>query len=256
MNSLRMSFWIVPESFCVRHALLLGGDDVERQHRQHRAVHGHRHAHLVERDAGEQRAHVVDRSRSRRPPCRRRRRRADDRSRSRGGWRDRRRWRGPSGRRRGCAGRRRWNPPPWRSRHIAGWSRAASRTSWGRGRAGTAACRDRCRGNRGRRDRLRRRPASPRCLRASCQGVERCRCRPQPARRRTRRWRNSGSAHDTAPDYHARRARSQARRSPHKCKFSRRPAARRSRARPAGRRDERSRRPPSALRAASAASAS
>ena len=44
-----------------RHALLLGGDDVERQHRQHRAVHGHRHAHLVERDAGEQRAHVVDR---------------------------------------------------------------------------------------------------------------------------------------------------------------------------------------------------
>ena len=45
----------------VRHALFLGGDDIERQHRQHRAVHGHRHAHLVERDAGEQRAHVVDR---------------------------------------------------------------------------------------------------------------------------------------------------------------------------------------------------
>ena len=44
-----------------RHALLLGGHDVERQDRQHRAVHGHRHAHLVERDAGEQRAHVVDR---------------------------------------------------------------------------------------------------------------------------------------------------------------------------------------------------
>ncbi len=45
----------------LRHALFLGGDDVERQHRQHRAVHGHRHAHLIERDAGEQRAHVVDR---------------------------------------------------------------------------------------------------------------------------------------------------------------------------------------------------
>ena len=45
----------------VRHALFFGRDDVERQHRQHRAVHGHRHAHLVERDAGEQRAHVVDR---------------------------------------------------------------------------------------------------------------------------------------------------------------------------------------------------
>ena len=44
-----------------RHALFLGGDDVERHDRQHRAVHGHRHRHLVERDAGEQRAHVVDR---------------------------------------------------------------------------------------------------------------------------------------------------------------------------------------------------
>ena len=44
-----------------RHALLLGGDDVEREHRQHGAVHGHRHRHLVERNAGEQRAHVVDR---------------------------------------------------------------------------------------------------------------------------------------------------------------------------------------------------
>ena len=60
MNSLRMSFWIVPESFG-RHALLLRRDDVEREDRQHRAVHRHRHAHLVERDAGEERAHVVDR---------------------------------------------------------------------------------------------------------------------------------------------------------------------------------------------------
>ena len=47
--------------FVRRHALLLGGDDIERQHRQHRAVHGHRHRHLIERDAGEQCAHVVDR---------------------------------------------------------------------------------------------------------------------------------------------------------------------------------------------------
>ena len=44
-----------------RHALLLGGHDVEGEDRQHRAVHRHRHRHLVERDAGEQRAHVVDR---------------------------------------------------------------------------------------------------------------------------------------------------------------------------------------------------
>ena len=44
-----------------RHALLFRRDDIERQHGQHRAVHGHRHRHLVERDAGEQRPHVVDR---------------------------------------------------------------------------------------------------------------------------------------------------------------------------------------------------
>ena len=42
----------------LRHALFLGGDDVERQHGQDRAIHGHGHAHLVERDAREQGAHV------------------------------------------------------------------------------------------------------------------------------------------------------------------------------------------------------
>ena len=47
--------------FFRRHALLLGGDDVKRHHRQYRAIHGHRHRHLVERDARKQRAHVVDR---------------------------------------------------------------------------------------------------------------------------------------------------------------------------------------------------
>ena len=61
MNSLRMSFWMVPASCSLAHPLLLGRDDVERQDRQHRAVHRHRHAHLVERDAVEQLAHVVDR---------------------------------------------------------------------------------------------------------------------------------------------------------------------------------------------------
>ncbi len=60
MNSLRMSFWIVPESSVRRHALLLAGDDEQREHRQHRPVHGHGHRDLVERDAVEQSAHVVD----------------------------------------------------------------------------------------------------------------------------------------------------------------------------------------------------
>ena len=40
--------------------MLLRGDDVEREHRQHGAVHRHRHRHLIERYAGEQRAHVID----------------------------------------------------------------------------------------------------------------------------------------------------------------------------------------------------
>lgn len=41
-------------------ALLLGGHHIEGQDRQHGAVHGHGHAHLVQRNAGEQLAHVID----------------------------------------------------------------------------------------------------------------------------------------------------------------------------------------------------
>ncbi len=51
---------MVPGEFLGRHALLFARDDEQREHGQHRAVHGHRHRHLLERDAGEQRAHVVD----------------------------------------------------------------------------------------------------------------------------------------------------------------------------------------------------
>ena len=43
-----------------RDSLLLRRDDVAGQHRQHRAVHGHRHGHLVERDAVEEDLHVFD----------------------------------------------------------------------------------------------------------------------------------------------------------------------------------------------------
>jgi hypothetical protein len=43
------------------HTLLGRGGHVEGQDRQHGAVHGHRHRHLVERDAGEHDAHVGDR---------------------------------------------------------------------------------------------------------------------------------------------------------------------------------------------------
>ena len=50
-----------PGQLLGRDALLLGRHDVEREDRQHRAVHRHRHAHLVQRDAVEELAHVVDR---------------------------------------------------------------------------------------------------------------------------------------------------------------------------------------------------
>ena len=114
-----------PGQLLRRHPLLLGRDDVERQHRQHGAVHRHRHAHPVQRDAVEQLPHVVDRVDRDARPCRRRRPPAGGRSRSRGGWAGRRRPTGPSARRRGCAGRRRWTPRRWRSpaywRIVHGW---------------------------------------------------------------------------------------------------------------------------------------
>ena len=45
-----------------RAALLQSGYDVEGQHGQHGAVHGHRHRHLVERNAVEKHLHVLDRA--------------------------------------------------------------------------------------------------------------------------------------------------------------------------------------------------
>ena len=50
-----------PRELLRLHPLLLGRRDVERHDRQHRAVHGHRHRHLVERDPVEEGAGVVDR---------------------------------------------------------------------------------------------------------------------------------------------------------------------------------------------------
>jgi hypothetical protein len=45
----------------LRHTLLLGGDDVTGENRQDGAVHRHRHAHPVQRDAVEEDLHVLDR---------------------------------------------------------------------------------------------------------------------------------------------------------------------------------------------------
>ncbi len=50
-----------PGELVVADALFLGGDDVQRQHRQHGAVHGHGDRHPVQRDAVEEHPHVEDR---------------------------------------------------------------------------------------------------------------------------------------------------------------------------------------------------
>ena len=52
---------MVPLNCSCAHALLLGRHHVAGQDRQHRAVHRHGHAHLVQRDAVEQDLHVLDR---------------------------------------------------------------------------------------------------------------------------------------------------------------------------------------------------
>ena len=51
---------MVPASLSWADALLFRRDDIARQHRQHGAVHGHRHGHLVQRDIREQDLHVLD----------------------------------------------------------------------------------------------------------------------------------------------------------------------------------------------------
>ena len=49
-----------PAQLFWRHPLLFAGHDVHGQNRQHRPVHGHRHGHLIQRDAVEQDLHVED----------------------------------------------------------------------------------------------------------------------------------------------------------------------------------------------------
>jgi hypothetical protein len=56
-----MSFCTVPVRSARVDALLLAGHDEHGEHRDDRAVHGHRDGHLAERDAVEQDLHVLDR---------------------------------------------------------------------------------------------------------------------------------------------------------------------------------------------------
>ena len=59
--SFRMSFWIVPDSAAGGDALPPRDGDVEREQDDGRRVDGHRRRDAIERDAVEQRRHVLDR---------------------------------------------------------------------------------------------------------------------------------------------------------------------------------------------------
>ena len=61
MNSLRMSFWIVPDSVLPVRALLLGDDQIHREDHRRRRVDRHRRRDVGERDAVEQPLHVGER---------------------------------------------------------------------------------------------------------------------------------------------------------------------------------------------------
>ncbi len=129
---------MVPLSWSCVDALLLGRDDVAGEHRQHRAVHRHRHRHLVERDAVEEDLHVLDR-------VDRDAGLADVADDARvvavvaavGGEVERDRQAHLPGRE-VARGRRRSTPRRWRSRRTGGSSTAGSRTSSPAARARTA----------------------------------------------------------------------------------------------------------------------
>ncbi len=62
MNSLEDVVLDRTRQLLQRAALLQSGHDVEGQHGQHGAVHGHRHRHAVERNAVEEHLHVLHRA--------------------------------------------------------------------------------------------------------------------------------------------------------------------------------------------------
>ena len=128
-----MSFCVVPWSASGADALLLGGDDVERQQPRGGGVDRHRRVHLAERDAVHQRGHVARDAPPVRRPCRPRRARARGRSRSRSASAGRTRPTARSGPWPGCAGTARSTSPRWSAPR-----RSASSTD-GRARAADAS---------------------------------------------------------------------------------------------------------------------
>ena len=123
--------------------LLLGDELVEQQQDRRRRVDRHRRRHLVERDVGQQQSACRRSSRSPRPPCRPRPRRAGDRSRDPSGSAGRTRTTARSGRR-ASRNLKRWlvdsavpKPAYWRivhgrPRYIDGYTPRVNGASPGR----------------------------------------------------------------------------------------------------------------------------
>ena len=183
MNSFRMSFWIVPVSFARRHALLFRRDDEVRERRDHRAVHRHRHRHLVERDPVEQDLHVLD---------------GVDRDARLADVADHARVVGVVAAVRGQIERDRQahlaglqvraeearsTPRRWRSPRTGGSSTAGSRTWWRAARAGTGTRPESCRCARAPRGPPRCRAPSRGCRRACSRSACRGSRRPDPRSR-------------------------------------------------------------------------
>ena len=159
MYSLRMSFWVVPRRLVDSHALLLADELVEQQQARGRRVDRHRGGHLVERDAVEHAAHVVDRVDGHAGAADLALAAAGRRSRGRAGSAGRTPSTGPSSRARSGSGSARWSPWRWRSprtgasssaaeRYISGWIAAGegvlarlARACPGDPRAGRPRCR-------------------------------------------------------------------------------------------------------------------
>jgi hypothetical protein len=124
MNSLRMSFWMVPRA-CP------GSRPAPRRRRYSRpAPAAPRRSWSSTPRPCPAECHRTGSSCPRRSPpprrpCRRRRSPADDRSHSRGGWPGRRPPRRPARPPPAPCGRRRWIPRRWRTRRTGGWSRDA-----------------------------------------------------------------------------------------------------------------------------------
>ena len=129
MYSLRMSFWVVPETCRPGDALLLGRRDVQREQDRRRGVDRHRGADLAQRDAREQGLHVGERARSARRPGRPRPRPRARRSRSPSGSAGRTRPTGRSGPARAGSGTARWSRRRSRTRRTGASSRTGRGTS-------------------------------------------------------------------------------------------------------------------------------